>query len=533
MEEKSAPLKAFLTSRDGKLLILFSLTLFAYFPAFFAGFVWDDDILYIQNGILQTLDGLRNIWFHPTLVPNEAHYWPLVYSSFWLEFHLWGTTAMGYHATNIFLHIMNAILLWTILSHLKIPGAWWASLIFALHPVHVESVAWIIERKDVLSGMFYLLSFLFYLQFENQKKWRHYILSLLFFICAMLSKSIAISLPIAILLCLWWKGNQINRRALLLLFSFVEIAAIITAGDLWLARQHDPSVFHLSFLERCLIASRAIWFYVGKLLCPINLIAIYPRWDINVHSFWPYLFPCSLLVIIFILWIVKSKIGRGPIAAILFFIITLGPTLGFMDFSFMGHSFVADRFQYLASISLIALFSAGVSLSSGWFISMLKPVIYTLIPVLLAIFTWYQAGTWHDLGTMFVRIIEKNPNSFAAHSNYGVALAKRGLRNEAIYQFTEALRLKPNQADVRNNIGVILGQEGKWKEAAEYFYEATQLQPDFSEAYNNLGTCYMKEEKYKEAIKQYSKAVEINPYYESARRNLEYALAAQQKVQKN
>lgn len=535
MTEKYKSLKSFLVSNDGKMLVLFVVSLLAYSPAFFAGFVWDDDIFYLQNGILQTIDGLRNIWFHPSLIPNEAHYWPLVYSTFWVEFHLWGDNPMGYHATNILLHIVDVILLWTILRRLEIPGAWWAALIFALHPVHVESVAWAIERKDVLSGMFYLLSFLCYLQFENEKKWGKYILSLVLFTCAMLSKSVVVTFPVVILLYQWWKENRIEKRTWLLSFFYIEIAAIITAFDMWLSHLRDHSAFHLSLLERCLIAGRAIWFYVWELFCPINLIAIYPLWNINVHAYWQYLFPCSLVAIVLLLWILKNRIGRSPFAAVLFFIITLSPTLGFIDFSFMGHSYVADRYQYLASIGLIVLFSAGVSMlpTSTRFNSIFKSAVYFLIPVLLAILTFQQAKTWYSLETMFARTIEKNPNTSAAHSNLGVAYAKRGLRTAAINQFIEALRIKPDQADVRNNVGVLLGEEGKMKEAAEYFKQAIQLKPDFVEAHYNLGCCYMREAKYKEAIDEFTIALKIDPYHESARKTLAEAVADQQKERKN
>ena len=252
--------------RCRKTLILWAglivlITLLAYIRAMRGGYVWDDETHVTHNLTLRTLDGLRKIWLKPGTVPQ---YYPLVHTTFWLEYNLWHLHPFGYHLVNVLLHSFNAILLLFILRYLRVPGALLAALLFALHPVHVESVAWITERKNVLSGLFYLSSFLAYLRFYNltadplphsssssvlhpisdqeSHLWRYYALSLFLFICALLSKTVTSSLPAAILLVLWWKRNRLRWRDVSFLIPFFVLGVSSTTKKaLPLLYPPDPS----------------------------------------------------------------------------------------------------------------------------------------------------------------------------------------------------------------------------------------------------------------------------------------------------
>ncbi|HSV13511.1 MAG TPA: hypothetical protein VLI90_04585, partial [Tepidisphaeraceae bacterium] len=345
-------------------LLLLAITLIAYIPIFRAGFVWDDDSYVEQNATLRTLDGLYEIWTNWHATPQ---YYPLVHTSFWVEYHLWGaTSALGYHIDNVLLHALSAILIWRLLNRLNVPGALLAAAIFAVHPVHVESVGWITERKNVLSLVFYLLALRSYLRSTGSEPvLRDYAFSLLFFLLALLSKTVTATLPAAILLIFWWKRGRIRVRAVTPLLPFFVLAAVCGSITGYLERTQvgarGPEWAALTPLHRVLIASRAVWFYAGKLLVPWRLTFIYPRWSIDPRDPLQWLYLVALIAVIAGLWLRRRRLGRGPLVAVLFFIGTLTPALGFVNVYPMRYSFVADHFQYHASIGLIALAAACIA----------------------------------------------------------------------------------------------------------------------------------------------------------------------------
>jgi hypothetical protein len=343
------------------------LTLLVYAPAISAGFIWDDDHYVTENMTLRSLAGLKQIWLDPKATPQ---YYPLVHTGFWVEYHLWGLDPKGYHLVNVLLHAANAVLVWLVLKRLGVPGALWAALIFALHPVHVESVAWVTERKNVLSTLFYLSAMLAYWRFwpadgaqPQTGAWRWYGLALLLFVFALLSKTVTCSLPAAILLIRWWKTGRLASRDWLLTAPMFAVGLALALLTVYLEKHHvgaQGEEFTWSYLDRVLIAGRAIWFYAGKLIWPSNLIFIYPRWNIDASVWWQYVFPLAAAGVVLALLVLRNRLGRAPLTAVLFFIGTLTPALGFFDVYPMRYSFVADHFQYLASLGLIVLF-AGLS----------------------------------------------------------------------------------------------------------------------------------------------------------------------------
>jgi len=505
-----------------KLIFIALLVLISYFPALRSGYIWDDNAL-TENLVIRTNDGLLKIWFSPSEILQESHYWPLTYTTFWIEYRFWGLNPFGYHLVNVLIHILNAILLFLILRKLSVPVAWLASAIFALHPVHIESVAWVIERKDVLSGMFYLLSFLMFIHFNENKKWGIYALSLLFFICAMLSKSITVSLPLALLLYLYWKSDKIKKSDLLQLIPFLIIAIILAFFDVRFAQQAEDLKLPFSFIDRILIATRAVWFYAWKVLLPINLIPIYPRWEIDARAIWQYLFPLLLIATFILLWLKRKQFGKAPLVLVLYFVVTLGPILGFFDYSYMLHSYVADRFQYLASIGLIILVSSFILKIFRILYNYQKRILYIIIGLLLlvlGILTFQHTKIYKDTRTLFEYTISKNPEAYGAYNALGNFLLEQGKAENAIVYYSKALQIEPNYAQASYNMGLSLDKLGRFQEAIQYYLNTIEISPHFIKAYNNLGNAKFRQGEIEDAEAYYLKALEINPKFADAHFNL-------------
>ncbi len=510
-----------------------AVTVLAYGPALRAGFIWDDDIYVTDNHLLTDTDGLRRIWCEVGATPQ---YYPLVHTSFWIEHHLWGLAPAGYHATNVLLHAGGALLLWAILRRLAVPGAWMAAAVFAVHPVHVESVAWVTERKNVLSGVFYLASLLAYLHFigiasareGSVGTWRNYALALLLFACALLSKTVTCSLPAVILLLVWWKRARIGWRDVRPLLPMFVLGAGLGLVTVWLERHHvgaRGAEWDLSLADRCLIAGRAVWFYAGKLVWPAKLTFIYPRWQVDGASAWEYVIPLAALFVVAALWLLRKKAGRGHLVAVLCFIGSLGPALGFVDVYPMRYSFVADHFQYLASIGLIVLFVAiGVTRARSVMTScsgttreprplQRSPEIMLCAVVLITLTTttWRQVHAYVDLKTLWTDTLAKNPSAWIAHNNLGIILAAEGKTEQAKAHYGQALNLKSDHPEAHNNLGAILAQEGSIDEAIQHIQAAIRYKPDYLEAYNNLGNVLTDRGRLAEAVACYDQALKILP----------------------
>ena len=535
--------------------LILLVTLVAYIPTMRGGYIWDDDHYITENTTLRTLDGLRRIWLEPKALPQ---YYPLVHTSFWVEYHLWQLHPFGYHLVNVLLHALNAILLLMVLQYLRVPGAWLAALIFALHPVQVESVAWITERKNVLSGFFYLSSALAYLHFanvtgdpantalssdidpltsnESSRSWECYAFSLFLFLCALLSKTVTSSLPAAILLVLWWQRDRIPWRHIFPLIPFFVVGVALGLTTVWLEKYHvgaQGEEWALSFVDRVLVAGRALWFYAGKLVWPYELTFIYPRWQIDAAAWWQYLFPLAAVAVIFILWLLRQRLGKGPLVAVLFFAGTLFPALGFFDVYPMRFSFVADHFQYLASIGLISLFSARISI---FFIRLgssyrnLSFVACFGVLLALGLGVWKQGSIYRDAEMLYRDTIAKNPNAWMAHNNLGVLLEQDGSVATAMTHYATALRIKPDYAIAHLNIAEVLALQGKFDEAIAHSLEALRLKPDNPKPHNSLGLFYARQGKTDEAVAHFSQALRMKPDYANPHNNLGALLARQGKL---
>lgn len=503
----------------GFALLLAGLLLIAYWPAIRGGFIWDDDAYVTENQSLRSFSGLWAIWTAPRATPQ---YYPLVHTTLWLEYRLWGLNPLGYHLVNLLLHGAGSLLLWRVLVGLKLPGAWLAAALFAIHPVQVESVAWITERKNVLSGVFYFASALAYLGYcglASIGRIRHrpllYIASLVLFLAALLSKTVTCSLPAALLLILWWKRGRLERGDITALIPFFLSGLALGLGTVYLERYHVGAIgeeWSLTFLQRCLIAGRALWFYAWTLVCPIGLVFIYPRWDVDMGIWWQWIFPLAAVAMIATLWAMRQRLGRGPLVAVLFFAGTLFPALGFFDIYPMRYSFVADHFQYLACVGLFALFATLLH-------QLPKPLLAGLL-LALAGLTWRAAFPYQNIESLWKHTLKRNPNCWMAHANLGVLYVKEDRTEEALTSFQETLKLYPTHGDSHYNLGIIYYQRGQLDPALAHSLVAVRYLPNDPEVRNNVGAMLRDKGRFDEAIVHFQEALRLKPDYALARANL-------------
>jgi tetratricopeptide (TPR) repeat protein len=524
---------------------LCALTLLAYGPALGAGFVWDDDA-HVPKAAMRSLHGLWRMWFE---LGSTQQYYPALFSTFWLEHRLWGDAASGYHLVNILLHATSAWLFGKILRRLAIPGAWLGALIFALHPVCVESVAWISEQKNTLSTLFYLLAALAYLRFdENRDRSKGtWWLATLLFVLALLSKTVTATLPAAILVVFWWKRGRLSWKAdFLPLTPWLGLGAASGLFSAWVERAYigaQGTGFALDAVQRCLVAGRAIWFYLGKLLWPANLIFIYPHWRVDAAEAWQDLLPLGAVALIAALWLMRRR-TRAPLAALLFFTGSLFPTLGFFNVYAFLYSYVTDHWQYLASLGIIALAAGGWGTwarkaaipdkggarSAPGFRATpigIPQLLAVAVVCLLGILTWRQCRAYRDMETFYRAILDRNPDCWMAHTNLGATYQGDGDWAKATEQFQEALRLKPDDAQVHNNLGEAwLRIPERLNDAIGQLRQALRLNPNLAEAHNNLALGLARiPGSIPEAIAQYEQAVRLKPDYAEAHNSLAIALA--------
>lgn len=469
-------------------LCLVVASIIAYQPAWHGTPIWDDESHLTPPG-LRSLQGLERIWFEP----GATHqYYPLVYSLFWIEYKLWGYATPGYHLVNILLHAFSALLLWKILRRLEVPAAHWAAVIFALHPVCVESVAWISEIKNCLSGMFYLGAALVYLQFDRTRNSKVYFAALGLFLLGLMSKTVIATLPAALLVVFWWQRRKLSWKqdvSPLIPFFVAGISAgLFTA---WMERTFvgaSGPEYNFSIVDRVLIAGRAIWFYLGKLAWPLDLSFIYPHWNVSQAVWWQYLFPALALLVSVALWLL-SRWNRGPLAAWLFFVGTLFPALGFLNVYPFRYSFVADHFQYLAMIGPITLAAAGIAKLFGTVtkrLPFLEMALCGALLLILGMLSWRQAGVYRNSETLWRDTLAKNPDCWLAHNNLGLLLRNQGRTEEAMEHFRKAIQINPEFAESLNNMAVALADTGQFDEAIENFRKAIQFNPHNVGALNDL-----------------------------------------------
>jgi hypothetical protein len=406
---------------------LVAAVLLAYLPATAGQFQWDDDA-HVTRPDLRALGGLARIW---TDFGATQQYYPLLHTAFWLEHRLWGNAVAGYHLVNVLQHGLSAVLLLLVLRRLQIAGAALAAAVFALHPVHVESVAWISEQKNTLSLVFYLAAACAYLRFDEERRPKDYAWASVLFVLGLLTKTVVATLPAALLVVFWWKRGRVDwRRDVMPALPWFAVGAAAGLHTAWIERAQlgaEGADFALSPLQRVLLAGRVAWFYLGKLLWPADLTFIYPRWAIDSTSAMAYAWPVAALLVLGALWAVRKR-SRAPLAAALFFVGSLFPVLGFVNVYPFVFSFVADHFAYLPSVGLIAALAAGAAAWAGRDARLRRvaPVAAGLLLITLAALTWRQSRIYRDAPTLYQATLARNPDCYLCLNNLGTMAAREG-----------------------------------------------------------------------------------------------------------
>jgi protein O-mannosyl-transferase len=461
-------------------LALLGITLLAYWPALLGDFIWDDDA-HVTKTALRSIEGLHSIWFD---IGATQQYYPLLHSAFWIEARLWGDAVLGYHLANVVLHVIAACLVVTLCQQLKIKGAWLAGVVFALHPVNVESVAWISEQKNTLSLVFYLLAAIAYLKFDDARKPRDYAIAVALFVCALMTKTVTASLPAALLVVFWWKRGRIEwKRDVLPLLPWFVMAAASGLFTAWVEKHivgAAGSEYNLDVLQRLLLAGRVICFYISKLVWPANLIFTYPHWTVDSHVAWQYGFDLALIAVAIAFWQIRAR-TRAPLAALLFLGGSLFPVLGFLDIYPFRYSYVADHFVYLASLGFIIPASAGIAIAyerAGDAAARALRIAIGVLLLLIAGLSNLQSRMYSDPITLYRTTIARNPDSWMAHQNLGRILSRTTHRDEEIAEYEAVLRLKPEHARAHYSLGVALFIAGRGPEAIDHFQKAMKFEPD-------------------------------------------------------
>jgi Flp pilus assembly protein TadD len=558
-----APAKFTLWQQTALIAAIIIAVAVVYLPALRGDFVWDDFLLITGNPLLQNFSGLVEIWSGG----RTADYFPLTNTIFWIEHHLFGANATGYHAVNILLQIANALLVWRLLTRLNIPGAWLAGLIFGIHPVHVASVAWISELKNLLAMFFALLSVLCFLELDD-KRLRNsataYAASLVFFALALLSKTQVVFLPFVLMLCAWWrnkksagtKTTQDLRRNVIRSWPFFALAIVLGLVTMWFQNRGigEEEIVIGSLPRRFVNAAMAIWWYAVHLFAPVRLMAIYPNWRFDSPRVLEWLPLIALIGILAGLWHWRNRGTRGAFFAAACFVVALLPSLGLVRMAYVrSGTLVADHLQYFADVSLLALFSAGIAYAWNHRQRATKIATATIVTLLIGAMGTYAFGraeVYRNEETLWQDNLSKNPEAWQAHIMMAQRRFKQERYAEAAYHAGRAAELKPELADIHNELGLAYCRLERFEEGIAEYRKALQLKEAKPSSARSAGVAKIRtnlanalaitanhlsesaptvpEEamrRYEEAIRQYEEALELDPQQPAIHRNLGMLLA--------
>ena len=567
-------------------LLLALVTAALFWPATRCDFVNYDDHLYVTSNVhIQQGLSFENLkWAFINLVASNWH--PLTLLSHMLDCSLFGLKPWGHHLTSVLLHAVNAMLVFLLLRNLT--GTLWRSLfvaaLFGVHPLRVESVAWVAERKDVLSTCFGLLSLIFYARYAQGRSRVEsrelsamdsglglvarppasalvprlssldYGLALFCLAMGLMSKPMLVTWPFVFLLLDYWplqrflSGSRPSTLDLRLVWRlvcekipFFALAALASVAT-FMAQQHGGSVTTVEVLSFGMRGGNALISYcryLGKLFCPTDLAVFYPH---PVH--WPLmevLLAGGLLLGITVILFVQRRRYPCLLMGWLWYVGTLVPVIGLVQ---VGEQSLADRYTYVPSLGLLILLVWGLcgmmeevgsrlaarsGIQPGGQLTgrrgqLVLSAAGCAAIALCMVVTRQQLGYWKDSETLFRRALAVTANNYVASNNLGNALGRKGQIDEAIARLQETIRLKPDYAAARNDLGAALGMKGKTDEAISQFQEALRLKPDYAEAHNNLGTAFFSQGRINEAITRYREAIRLKPDYAEARNNLGFAL---------
>lgn len=499
------------------------LTAIAFLPSLFNGFtIWDDDVYLTRNPLVTHLtpENVRALFtgFH------LYHYHPLTLLSFALEHALWGLWAPGYHLTNLLLHMANACLVFAVVRRIGCGRTASAAtaLLFGVHPTRVESVAWITERKDVLSLFFLLIAVLLYLRHLEKGRWGPYLGATAAHAASLLAKALGMTLAPLLWLIEWGRGDRMGWRRILNKTPFLALG--LAAGLVTLAAQ--SGAIHrdktAAVMQNLVLAARAFWFYLGKLIWPTGLSAIYsyPA-EIRVAS--PgYLAAAAAFVLFLAGTLAVARRRRAWTAAWGFFLVSWLPFSGLVVY---GTHFAADRYLYLPALGPFLLVGLGVERAVAATRGRARARNALAIVCAMAVgalmgTTAARCRVWRDSETLFRDVVAKDPRCVFALNNIGVALADQGRYAEAAPYYRKALAIAPAEAVTWANLGVALQALGRLDEALEAGRAAVAVDPKDAIAWNIIGSIHMQRREWPEALGALGEAVLIDPGHDPARENI-------------
>ncbi len=515
-------------------------TFLAYWPAMHGGFLWDDETHIAGNATLRSADGLSQIWFHPAATFQYLQYYPLTFTVFWAEYHLWGLNTFGYHLVNVFFHATVSLLFWRVLRALNVRGAWLAAGIFALHPVCVMSVAWLTELKNTLSATLALCSAWAYLRaaglgiYDRAKSgpaldWKFYLLALVLFQLALFAKTAVSFLPVTLLLITWWRGRTLNLRSVAPLIPMVAMAGMIGILTIYVERHSGGASgekFTLPYISRLLISGRSFWFYLGKIFLPHELTFFYPRWSVDAGVWWQDLLPVVTLLFLAILWLVRGRIGRGPFAAFTHFYVSTSFLVLIVVLYMTRYTFVSDHWQYFGCLSVFALTASGIVWAlDRWLVGQVAVKLAVCLALLggLAALTFHQCGMYTNIEKLWDVTLQRNPSCSVAHNDLGSLLLREGKIDEAKRHFKAVLAADPKDPVANYNMGSAL-KDSLPADALGYYMNALKAKPDDSDAQEGVGTLFMTMGRFDDALPYLKRAAELQPKNPTVHYNLATAL---------
>ncbi len=520
-----------------RLLVLQTLLIIAagfwvFSSAFHGGWLWDDGLLIRENWLIHDPAGLWKFWFEPRKLVD---YLPITASAEWLEWRLWGEDTLGYHLANVGLHGAGALLVWRLLGKFNLRLAWLGGLLFVIHPVVVESVAWISELKNTLSLPFFLLAMCAWIDYDRLGNRKDYFRALGLFLAAMLCKATMVMFPLVILLYAWWRRNRIGWNDLKACAPFFAVSLVL--GLVTIEFLHPAmgvkSIPLGGLASRLALAGLAIAFYFSKCVLPIGLLPIYPRWIIDPPSPAQFLPWPILIVAISWCWNNRATWGRHALLGLGFFLINLAPFVGFTPAAYMSFTWVMDHVLYIPLIGLIGLAVAACGQIDERLPESFRPFGIGAIAIVLtlaAVESHDYAGIFINQEKLWTYTLEGNPDSEVAHNNLGLVLLNAGRLPDAIEQFEAALRIKPDYAFAHNGLGNALFLSGRTAEAIGHYEEALRLDPAYPEAHNGLANTLLQSGRVPEAEAECEKALKLKPNYAEAHCVLGLVLARQGRV---
>jgi len=490
-------------------LMLLAATLLAYLPVLDAGFIWNDDDLPAILALIQR-QGLSAVWFS-----SEAfNFWPVTWTSYWIEHQLFGTNpATGlphpasYHVVNVLLHAAAGLLLWRVLVRLEIPGAWLAAAVFAVHPVNVESVAWITQRKNVLAMVFYLVSLWQFLDFEQTGRRSRHLAAIVAFLLGMLSKGAIVAMPLVLLVLAWWRRGRVTRTDVVRTLPFWAVSIVMSGVEIWFQQVRaigDETIRQADLAERVMATGPIAWFYLQKALVPLDLSFVYPLWRFDTSDLMQWLPLAAGLAVLFVLvWATRTGLGRALLAAVLYVLLSLGPVLGLVDIYFFRYSLVADHYQYVALPGVIVLVIGGLSHAARIRnVDRLSLRVASIgLLAMLAGLTWQQVGIYQSPQRLWRDTLARNPGCWLAHNQLANLVSSSQKIDEAREHYLAAVELIERQfgsghvetARVHNNLGMFLGQASRqageprlMHQAVTHLETACRIDPDRGEYVESL-----------------------------------------------